>query len=256
MLGRRGLLFSLLALALGGCRAKTERQTDGELMRDPVVRSAAHRIVVLGSSTSAGVGPRDPGEAYVARYVALLARQFPDFSVVNLAVPGQTTYHIQPTGFVPPPDRPAPAEGKNITAALALRPAAILVNLPSNDSAQNIPATEQLANYARVARLAEEAQVPLWISTPQPRNFSPAQSAVQKQVREAILSRYSPRALDFWTPLAAPDDRLKPEYDAGDGIHLNAPGHSILLRLVVRAQLPEAVLGSGSSLGARLPENR
>lgn len=256
MCSRRRLLASSLALVLGGCRNESERETDDELMRAPVVRSAPHRLVVLGSSTSAGVGPRDLAEAYVPRYVVFLARQFPDFSLVNLAVSGQTTYHVQPTGFVPPPDRARPAEGKNISAALALAPSAILVNFPSNDAAANIPAAEQLANLARVARLADDARVPLWISTTQPRNFSPAQRAVQKEVREGILSRYSPRALDFWTPLAAADGGLKPEYDAGDGIHLNALGHSILLRLVVRAQLPQAVLGSGSSLGARLPENR
>jgi lysophospholipase L1-like esterase len=175
---------------------------------------------------------------------------------VNLAVSGQTTYHIQPTGFTPPANRPLPAEGHNISAALARGPAAVLVNLPSNDSAANIPAAEQLDNLARVARLAEAAKVPLWMSTTQPRNFAPPQIAVQRQVRQEILNRYSQRALDFWPPLAAADGSLKAEYDAGDGIHLNAAGHSILLKLVVAARIPEGVLGSGSSLGARLPENR
>jgi lysophospholipase L1-like esterase len=247
------LAILIVPVSFGACQGKPERQADLELVRGPVVRSAPSVIVVLGSSTSAGVGPRDAADAYVPRYAALLSRQFPDFRVVNLAVSGQTTYHVQPTGFEPPAQRPRPAPGHNISAALALAPAAILVNLPSNDSAANIPAAEQLENLARVTRLAAEARVLVWMTSTQPRHFSESQIAVQRQVRGEILSRYSPRALDFWTPFAAADGTLQAQYDAGDGIHLNGAGHSLLLKLVVGAQIPEAVLGSGSSLGARLP---
>jgi len=233
-----------LFVALGvGC-AKSERRADAELASGPVVRSAPQRIVVLGSSTSAGTGPRDPEDAYVPRYRALLARRFPDFTLSNLAVGGQTTYEIQPTGFVPPPNRPAPVVGHNIRAALAQHPAAIIVNLPSNDAAENFSATEQLENFARVAQAAAEAGVLLWVTTTQPRNFSAAQIAIQREVRSAILNRYSPRSLDFWTPFAAADGTIKPEYGAGDGIHLNAQAHSILLKLVLAAKVPEAVLGA------------
>src|SRR6185369_13005919 len=133
----------------------------------PAVRSAPKKLIVLGSSTSAGTGPSDSGDAYVPRYQAYLARQFPDFRLVNLAVGGQTTYHIQPNGFVPPAQRPAPAIGHNISAALALQPDALLVNLPSNDAAADIPAAEQLDNFARVAQLAHDAHVELWLTTTQ-----------------------------------------------------------------------------------------
>jgi lysophospholipase L1-like esterase len=232
----------LSALALFGCRAKAERSADAQLSRAPALRSAAKKIVVLGSSTSAGTGPRDPHDAYVPRYQAYLARQFPDFSLVNLAVGGQTTYHIQPSGFVPPALRPAPATAHNISAALALSPDAILVNLPSNDAAADIPATEQLDNLARVAQLASDAHVELWLTTTQPRNFSAAQVAIQRQVREVILSRYSPRALDFWTPFATTGGTIHADFDAGDGVHLNGAAHTILLEALVAAKLPEAVL--------------
>ncbi|HYP86652.1 MAG TPA: hypothetical protein VEQ59_00825, partial [Polyangiaceae bacterium] len=125
------VIATTLLVALGvGC-AKSERRSDDELALGPVVRTAPQRIVVLGSSTSAGTGPRDPDDAYVPRYRALLARRFPSFTLINLAVGGQTTYEIQPTGFVPPPNRPRPVSGKNVSAALAQSPAAIIVNLPS-----------------------------------------------------------------------------------------------------------------------------
>jgi lysophospholipase L1-like esterase len=235
------LAYVALALALAGCSKKEERP---ELTEGKVVRSAAQTIVVLGSSTAAGVGPSDESDAYLSRYRELLARRFPDFKLVNLAVPGQTTYQIQPTGFMPPASRPTPTAGKNISAALAFRPAAVLVNMPSNDAAANIPVAEQLANFARVARLAAEAHVLLWISSTQPRNFAPGQIAVQKAMRSAIMDQYSPRALDFWTPFASASGRILPEYDAGDGIHLNAAAHGQLLQIVLDAQIPEAVLAA------------
>jgi lysophospholipase L1-like esterase len=235
-------LLASLALTLLSCRAKPERDADAGLARAPAVRSAPKTLVVLGSSTSAGTGPSDVREAYVPRYQAYLARQFPDFRLVNLAVGGQTTYHVQPSGFVPPAHRPAPAIGHNISAALALAPDAVLVNLPSNDAASDIPATEQLENFARIAQLASEAHVKLWLTTTQPRNFSPAQIAIQRQVRDVILKRYSSRALDFWTPFAKPSGSIDPAYDCGDGVHLDAAAHSVLLKIVVAAKLPEAVL--------------
>lgn len=239
-----GMLRALAgaAIALVGCRERTEHGADVELAHGPVVHSAPQQLVVLGSSTSAGTGPRDPKDAYVPRYQAYLARRFPDLTLINLAVGGQTTYQIQPTGFVPPANRPAPVEGKNITAALALRPVAIIVNLPSNDAAAGIPAVEQLENFARVAKLASDAHVALWVTTTQPRNFAAAQVATQRQVRSALLSTYAPRTLEFWTPFAAADGSIRPDYDSGDGVHLNAKAHTILLATLVAARLPEHLI--------------
>jgi lysophospholipase L1-like esterase len=208
----------------------------------PVDRDLPGKIVVLGSSTSAGTGPKDPKNAYVVRYQAYLAQQFPHFTLVNLAVGGQNTYHIQPTGFTPPANRPAPVEGKNITAALALQPNAIVVNMPSNDTAANVTTSEQLANFERVADLANAAHVLLWVTTTQPRDFgNAAQITEQQQVRDAILTSYAPRTLDFWTPFATAEGKTKPEYGAGDGIHLNDAAHAILLDIVVAAQIPQTV---------------
>jgi len=197
-------------------------------------------IVVLGSSTSAGTGPQDPMNAWVPRYRAHLARQFPNVTLVNLAVGGQTTFEVQPTGYVPPANRPAPVAGKNITAALALSPQAIIVNFPSNDQAQHFPLAEQLANYDRIAKLASSAHVLLWVSTTQPRNFG-ASAELQSlmQARDAIATTFAPRALDFWTPFSAPNGHIRPIYDSGDGTHLNDAAHAILASIVEAARIPQ-----------------
>jgi len=240
----------LLVCAAASCNERTLKShasadsstkpvgNDGALQRaDSSVRGV---IVVLGSSTAAGIGPKDPNNAWVARYQAYLAAQFPNVTLRNLAVGGQTTFEVQPTGYVPPPNRPAPAEGKNITAALALNPRAIIVNLPSNDQANNYPLSEQLANYERVATLARNAHVALWISSPQPRNFGESvQTAGLTQLRDELAKKYAPRTLDFWSPFASANGFIKANYNAGDGTHLNDAAHAILAGIVESARIPQ-----------------
>jgi len=205
-----------------------------------VVRSLRALIVVLGSSTSAGTGPRQAKNAWVSRYERHLAEQSPNVTLVNLAVGGQTTFHIQPTGYLPPANRPAPVPGKNITAALALKPNAILISMPSNDQASHYPLAEQLANYDRIARLTAEAHVQLWVSTTQPRNFNHASQMINlMQARDAISEKFAPHVLDFWTAFAAPNGFIKAGYDSGDGTHLNDAAHAILAEIVEGAHIPE-----------------
>lgn len=241
----------LAACAANGCRersssvhARTDSSAatadDSGAVRG-VDRARRGLIVVLGSSTAAGIGPKDAKNAWVARYQAHLAAHFPNVTLVNLAVGGQTTFEVQPTGYVPPSNRPAPVEGKNITAALRLNPRAIIVNLPSNDQASNYPLAEQLANYERLASMARDAHVALWVSTTQPRNFNaPAQIADLMQARDAINAKFAPRALDFWTPFAAANGFIKAGYNAGDGTHMNDAAHAILARIVEAAKIPES----------------
>jgi lysophospholipase L1-like esterase len=235
------------ALLLAGCTEKSKPSSAGTapaaLSSGPVVHSRPGLIVVLGSSTSAGTGPRDPNNAWVPRYRAYLEQRFPAFTLTNLAVGGYTTFHVQPSGFTPPAGRPAPVVGKNITAALALTPDAIIVNLPSNDAAAQVPLAEQLANYQRLDELASAARVPLWVTTSQPRNFGDgAQRRLLTQASAGIERRFAPRVLDFWTPFADAAGRIKSEHDSGDGTHLNDAAHARLLEIVVAARVPEAVL--------------
>jgi lysophospholipase L1-like esterase len=246
-------LACLLAIITVGCtenrassgtlnRADAAKATDAESKRAPLQANHSVRglIVVLGSSTSAGTGPKDPKNAWVARYKAYLAERFPNVTLVNLAVGGQTTFEIQPTGYTPPPNRPAPVLGKNITFALGLNPSAIIVNLPSNDQANGYPLAEQLANYDRIANTSASAHVELWVSTTQPRNFrGSAQLGNLMQARDAISKKFAPHTLDFWTPFAAPDGSIKATYDSGDGTHLNDAAHAILASIVEAAHIPE-----------------
>jgi lysophospholipase L1-like esterase len=198
-------------------------------------------IVVLGSSTAAGFGPSNANDAWVRRYQNDLAVRFPNMGVINLAVGGYNTYHIQPTGFAPPDGRAAPNAEKNITAALALGADAIVINMPSNDQAAGHTLLEVMDNFERVTDEASAAGVPCWVTTTQPRNLNAGGKLALITARDAILAAYGEYAIDFWTDLAEPDGGILPAYDSGDSIHMNGAAHAILTDRVLAAQIAETV---------------
>jgi lysophospholipase L1-like esterase len=210
---------------------------------------ATLRIVVLGSSTAAGVGASVPDSAWVARYAEVLRRQNAAYEIINLARGGYTSFHVQSSGFIPPEGRPEPDTTRNITKALALSPDAIILTLPSNDAAWDMSMLEQIANFERIDAEAASAGVRMWVSTTQPRNLTQAQRQNLITMRDWIRGRYAERSLDFWTGLATDDGSILPWADSGDGIHLNDGGHALLAGRVAEARIPE-LLGSTTSLAA------
>ena len=200
-------------------------------------------IVVLGSSTAAGVGPKRWDGAWVERYRAYLRQSFPNFEVVNLALGGATTYSMQPTDFAPPANRGAPDTTHNITHALTFHPDAIIINMPTNDAAARYPVWEQIANYGRVYDFAAARGIPVWVTTTQPRNFPDvAQRNDLIAGRDAIRNRFGAQSLDFWSHCAQWDGTVQPRCDSGDGIHLNDEAHGMMVQPVIWARIPETVL--------------
>ena len=208
----------------------------------PATGDSTKLIVVVGSSTSAGTGASTSDSAYVSRYRAYVKSIDPRAIVVNLAVGGYTTYNVMPTGYVPPAGRPAPNPLNNITRALAYKPWAILVNLPSNDVTSGYSIAEQIANYDTLRARADAAGVPIWITTSQPRNLSTQSARDQlKIMADSTMSRYAPRAIDLYSYLAAADGTILPQYGFGDGIHLNDAGHRLVYQLVVGSGLWQSI---------------
>lgn len=226
------LLFSLsfLFISLTTIQSQTLCPTDSSL-----------HIVVLGSSTAAGSGADPFDSAWVNQYRAHLQGLNPSNEVTNLARGGYSTYRLLPNGTTTPSDRPDPDTSRNITKALSLNPQAIIINLPSNDVSAGFSVEEQLDNFTSIAAVAQNANVPLWICTTQPKNYGGNAIPIQKQldVRDSILARYSPFVLDFWNGLAGPDNQIDPAYDSGDGTHLNNDGHYLLFTRARDANLPD-----------------
>jgi lysophospholipase L1-like esterase len=177
----------------------------------------------------------------VERYSAYLTADLPGSKVTNLAVSGYTTYQVQPTGTTNPQGRPAVDAAHNITAAVALHPDAIIVNLPSNDAANGYPVDDSLANLKTVAGKATQANISIWITTTQPRQLAAAGLMLLTGLRDRIKQEFGDHALDFFTPLAAPDGTPLAMYNQGDGIHPNPEGHRLLFEVAKAADLPTGV---------------
>lgn len=202
----------------------------------------AIHVVILGSSTAAGSGPSSRDSTWVNRYRAYLQGINAQNQVTNLARGGTTTYQIMPSWFVAPAGRPATDTTRNVTQAISLQPDAIIINMPSNDVATGVTLPEQLNNYRVMVASADSAQIPVWVCTTQPRNFSSvARRALQVAARDSIFAEYGVKAIDFWSGFATPTDSIQPIYDSGDGVHLNDAAHAILFSRVAQKALPNVL---------------
>ncbi|MEM1319775.1 MAG: SGNH/GDSL hydrolase family protein [Bacteroidota bacterium] len=201
------------------------------------------RIVVIGSSTAAGTGASIPDSAWVNRYREEIYQNDTRYEVFNLARGGYTTYHLLPSG-----DPSATGVGitidtlRNITQALSLNPAGVIINLPSNDAANSFPVEDQMTNFNLMVDVAAQQGVKTWVCTTQPRNFgAPNKIQIQLDARDSILAVFGERAIDFWTGTADSTGRIQPQFDSGDGVHLNDLGHRHLYEQVLKENIIDQI---------------
>ena len=192
-------------------------------------------IVVMGSSTAAGVGPSVADSAWVNRYYDVLYQRDTRFIVTNLARGGYTTFHLLPDDAVIPDNINVTIDStRNISAALTYDPYAIIINLPSNDVANGFAVGQQIENFKQITNLAAEEGILSWVCTTQPRNFSqPLQIEAQENARDSIYAIYGDFAIDFWSEMADSNSMVASQFDSGDGVHLNDWGHRILTQRVL-----------------------
>lgn len=207
-------------------------------------QSQSFHLVVLGSSTAAGSGPSSRDSTWVNRYRKYLQNINPSNQLTNLARGGYNTYRIQADNYVAPVGRPSVDSSRNITQAISLNPDAIIVNMPSNDAAIGIGVNEQMANFIRLKMVADSFNIPIWICTTQPRNFSVSQRIVQTLTRDSILNYFGSKAIDFWTGLANVTNGIDSLFDSGDGVHLNDTAHGILAQRVINKLIPNVLSNS------------
>lgn len=207
----------------------------------PLGCKTAYQIVIMGSFTAFGGGASPIDSAWAYKYTDFLQGINPAYIVTNLAVSGYTSYQECPTGYQPPPGMPLPDTAHNITKAISLKPNAIIINLPSNDADENYSLADQEANFLAMAAAAESANIPIWVSTTQPRdNMSTAQVSLLTGMMDWIYSQFGNKAIDFWDTLANPDGSIDSAYNA-DGIHVNNAGHQILFERVVAKDIPDSL---------------
>jgi len=185
------------------------------------------RIVVLGSSTAVGTGPTNSEKAWVNQYRKYVQTFNVSSEVINLAVGGYTTYHVLPNGYS------AADTLHNITKALSYDPDAIIINLPTNDAANGYSVDQQLYNYSIVLAAAAAKNVPVWVTTTQPRYLSDELRHNLMDMRDSTYKYMGDKAIDFWTDIATDDGYIKSIYDMGDGTHLNDSAHTILANRII-----------------------
>lgn len=194
------------------------------------------KLVVIGSSTSAGTGASKPDSAYVSKLRKFMIDSVNvGCTVENLAVGGATTYKMQPDWYTPPAVRSSFTvdKAKNIDKAISLNPDGIIINYPSNDAANNFALQEQQDNFMRVKAKADSAGIPVWVTTTQPRNFANAsQKQLQTDMRDWINTTFGQKAIDFWTTIADLNGDIATAYNSGDNVHLNDAGHALLFQRV------------------------
>ena len=206
-------------------------------------------IVVLGSSTALGNGADPIENSWVNLYASAIFQKNTKLDVVNLAKEGYTTYQILPTGTAIPDGVNETIDlDRNITKAIIdYSPVAIIINMPSNDTAEGYSVTTQMENYDILNTYATNNSVPLWIATPQPRNFSSnAKIQMQIDVKEDILLTYGKKAIDFWDGIANIDGTILNNLDDGGGIHVNNEGHAILFNRVLDKNIDALTCIDGS----------
>lgn len=197
--------------------------------------SAQKRVVILGSSTAEGTGPKSEDSTWVHMFSERVGARY-QATVVNLAKGGYTSYQIMPSDFVSPVGKLTPDTARNITKALSLGADMIIINMPTNDLAKGYSPAEYLENLRYINKVAQEHHVICFVATPQPRTKLTKEKRMELvSLPDSIRRDYPKYYIDFWTGLAAEDGKILPQYDCGDGIHLNGKGHLLLIKSVFKA---------------------
>ena len=230
---------------------------------DVVNCNRSWKIVVLGSSTAYGTGASTSDSSYVSKYCAYLKRKNPLNNIINYGIPAYKTYqNLRPTGYVPPIDRPYPNTDFNISAALLVNPDAIIINMPSNDAANNYTLAEQQANFEATMRIADSLKIPVWVTTSQPRLYmSTDQMTNLRNFRTWVLTRFAEKAVDFWDGIANEDGTIASQYYY-DYVHVNNSGHEefykrlkreCILDTLANRYLGKLTVNAGSDVTINLP---
>ncbi|WP_109700669.1 SGNH/GDSL hydrolase family protein [Chitinophaga deserti] len=181
------------------------------------------KIVGIGSSTLAGYGLNAPN-----RFGDLIAAWLGVHTYAaawsNFAVSGSTSQNMMRVAE-------GGIEGRNIETALDMNPDFIFLSLASNDASFDVTVAQSMANYRRLDELAKARGIPMFIETTQPRTqLSATQQQLLKNLADSIRKAWPDRYVEGFTPFAGPGGTavILPQYDLGDGVHLNAAGIKIL----------------------------
>lgn len=220
------------------------------------------RVTIHGSSSAAGTNLADPAnERYAALFQTYVRAGRSTHSRVQVvALAGIGLYEQQATGYSTPANRVGASPVNttyNITAALAQKPQLLVLhhpagNLPECLSAWSITTeaglknfidTEQMGLVANIATLCQAASCEFRVLSPHPLLESVLSQAqidsnyvvCQKYFRDALVSTYGARCLDYWPLVAGGDGYGVAANMLPDGNHLNPTGIAAGPQVVLEA---------------------
>lgn len=183
------------------------------------------RVVGIGSSTLAGYNVSAPyrlGD----KISAWLGNNVTNAVWRNLAVSGNSSIDLLPVAN-------GGMGGANIDSAVNANSDFIFLSLASNDPAAGISVNQSIANYKKMDSIALSRGVPIFFETTQPRSaYNAAMQTMLKEMADSIRKiwpdRYVEGFLDVVDKNAATAAAILPQYDNGDGIHLNPNGNQFI----------------------------
>jgi hypothetical protein len=173
-----------------------------------------------GSSSMYGIGTTSPN-----KFGDLLQGQLDsntsEGSFLNMAVSGTDSRSFMPDG-----DNANVMIHRNIDAVIALKPTALLLWLPTNDTANGLSATTFINNLMTIYNKAWGNGIPCFIGSPLPRsNFSTSQKADLVTVNNYLLANIPDQVrIDNFAFFNDGSGNILSQYDSGDGTHLNNAG--------------------------------
>lgn len=186
------------------------------------IASASERLVVIGSSTAAGIGASSPETSWVGLFKKW-AKENRDWDVTNLAVPGALTQ-----------DAVCTTPRSMTQKAFDLGANYIIVSYPSNDAVAGVTSDQSIANIRGVIQCASAKGVKIILLSTLPRSgLTPQQRKSIEQFDQTLKTEVGGCFIDVKEHLADVSG-LNPRlsFSAGDGIHFNNSGHAALFRLV------------------------
>lgn len=187
--------------------------------------------VVMGSSSAAGAGASHPTKSWVGLLTNELAAK--GVRVHNIAKGGHTTYQALSARCSVSASRLQPDPQHNIDHALSLKPDLVILNYPSNDQHLGYGEQEPVVNLLRLRSEFLAAGVPVIILAAQPRNIELSRQQKLVTFNQLMEPYAKPCYASAFDALKLQVATLNPNYDSGDGVHLNDAGHSLIFNAVI-----------------------
>jgi acyl-CoA thioesterase-1 len=202
-----------------------------------------NNIVILGGSTAWGQGASSVEHTWVYKLRAKLKTVDKKDTIINLAFPGYTTYHVRATECIKVNKRPEADTLRNINVALRKHPKLVIVSLPSNDINNGYNDEEILNNYKDLVATFEKENIPYILTSNQPRNFS-LEGRMRLRAFTTLLAKTFPgHVIDYLNALSDSKWCYKPIYNCGDGVHPNDNGHNVIYNAFINYAPFKAALG-------------